>query len=639
MIVPMRKLSLLVLKSEQKEALFNLRKLGIVHIEERPASSARITELKNKQDEIALAVNLLSEFVPKKASKNEPSLMSEKDSLECLDSVINLNSEYKTNVEKLTQIRAELDSYRAWGDFNSEDLALIKERGVFLFPATVPEKIYGALKNSKTPKGEDLDIRAIVLGEEKKTVRILIWSDSEELPKNLPVEVELLKMPSVPIKELKSQSESLKKKIASYSKEMQKISAYLNSLKELDKIISKKLEFELVSEGMDKIPLGEADVEVSQNAGSSGGEELARVLVYLTGYLPVEKEKEFSAIAMANAWAYILDEPSEEDSVPTKLKYNKFFNLITPLLDFLGTLPGYREADISPFFLLFFGVFFAMIFGDGGYGALIFLGSVGMMIKTKLAKKPIGTGLILLAYLGFMTVVWGTLVCNWFGIPAQNMPTVLQNLSLPAISNLTPVDVRNQNQILLCFSLGLLQLLIGHLISLLRNIKKPVFLADLGSMAMLCGMYFVVLNLVVDGEKYKINNPVLLSIGIGFALYFLFVNYSTGIVQSLLDSLKNLINMLLGVVNVFADIMSYIRLWAVALAGSAISETVNTMAGPILGGFIIFAGILLLIFGHGLNIIMTVLSVIVHGVRLNTLEFSNHVGLTWSGFKYEPFNE
>ena len=181
--------------------------------------------------------------------------------------------------------------------------------------------------------------------------------------------------------------------------------------------------------------------------------------------------------------------------------------------------------------------------------------------------------------------------------------------------------------------------MIAHVVSLFRNIKSPKFLADVGSLSMLGGMYFVVLNLVVDSQKYAINNAVLLAIGAGFALNFIFVNYSKGIGQAIVESLKNIINMLLGVVNVFADIMSYIRLWAVGLAGGAISATVNEMAGPALGGFIIFAGVLLLLFGHGLNYIMNVLSVIVHGVRLNTLEFSNHVGLTWSGFKYEPFNE
>jgi len=190
-----------------------------------------------------------------------------------------------------------------------------------------------------------------------------------------------------------------------------------------------------------------------------------------------------------------------------------------------------------------------------------------------------------------------------------------------------------------CFALGLIQLTIGHIISIVRNIRSPQILGHIGSIAMLCGMYVVVLSLVVSAERYQINQPVMIAVGGGFALNFIFSNYQTGIGQSIVDSLKNIITMFLGVVNVFADIMSYIRLWAVGLAGSAISATVNQMAGPALGSFLIFLGVLLLFFGHGLNYIMNVLSVIVHGVRLNTLEFSNHVGLTWAGFKYEPFAE
>ena len=98
--------------------------------------------------------------------------------------------------------------------------------------------------------------------------------------------------------------------------------------------------------------------------------------------------------------------------------------------------------------------------------------------------------------------------------------------------------------------------------------------------------------------------------------------------------------MLLGIVNVFSDIVSYIRLWAVALAGAAISSTINTMAGPMLGKLIMVGfGVMLLCFGHGLNIVLNLLSVIVHGVRLNTLEFSQHLGMSWSGTKYSPFRE
>ena len=119
-------------------------------------------------------------------------------------------------------------------------------------------------------------------------------------------------------------------------------------------------------------------------------------------------------------------------------------------------------------------------------------------------------------------------------------------MAVPAIANFTPEDVRNQNQILLCFTLGLTQLMIAHVVSLFRNIKSPKFLADVGSLSMLGGMYFVVLNLVVDSQKYAINNTVLLAIGAGFALNFIFVNYSTGIGQAIVESLKNIINMLLG---------------------------------------------------------------------------------------------
>jgi len=84
--------------------------------------------------------------------------------------------------------------------------------------------------------------------------------------------------------------------------------------------------------------------------------------------------------------------------------------------------------------------------------------------------------------------------------------------------------------------------------------------------------------------------------------------------------------------------MSYIRLWAVGLAGAAIAGTINQMAGPMLGHFLFFIfGIILLVFGHGLNLVLNTLSVLVHGVRLNTLEFSGHAGLTWAGFAYKPF--
>jgi V/A-type H+-transporting ATPase subunit I len=190
-----------------------------------------------------------------------------------------------------------------------------------------------------------------------------------------------------------------------------------------------------------------------------------------------------------------------------------------------------------------------------------------------------------------------------------------------------------------CFSLALLQLCIGHIIAISRC-RTLKILADLGSIAMLVGMYGVVLSLIASNEYRRIPllMPFVYLLAVGFVVNFIFANYDGSIGKSALEGCKNIISMILGIANVFSDIMSYIRLWAVGLAGAAISSTVVAMAGPMLGHFLFFIfGIILLVFGHGLNLVLNTLSVLVHGVRLNTLEFSSHVGLTWAGTPYKPF--
>ena len=137
-----------------------------------------------------------------------------------------------------------------------------------------------------------------------------------------------------------------------------------------------------------------------------------------------------------------------------------------------------------------------------------------------------------------------------------------------------------------------------------------------------------------------VGTVAIVCIASGFILSFIFSNYEGSIIKSILSSLTNIVSVLLGVVNVFSDIVSYIRLWAVGIAGAAISATVNELAGPLLGNFMfMILAIVLLVFGHGLNMILNILSVIVHGIRLNTLEFSSHLDMSWSGHKFKPFKE
>jgi len=271
---------------------------------------------------------------------------------------------------------------------------------------------------------------------------------------------------------------------------------------------------------------------------------------------------------------------------------------------------------------------------------ILVLMGIGLIFKTKLDKKEVPEALFLLLLLGAFNTAWGVITCSWFGVDVELVPQVLKNLSVAAISTAKTDKVFvDQNMQILCFTLALIHLCIAHLVNFFRDIKTPKALAELGSIGMLIGIYNVVLVFIVSNENREIPFlPVsMYLIGGGFLLNFLFCCYKINIVQSIKSGLGNLVMAILGVISIFSDIMSYIRLWAVGLAGASIAATINIMAGPMLGGFIIFAGIILLVFGHGLNMVLNVLSVLVHGVRLNTLEFSGHVGISWSGKAYRPF--
>jgi V/A-type H+-transporting ATPase subunit I len=95
----------------------------------------------------------------------------------------------------------------------------------------------------------------------------------------------------------------------------------------------------------------------------------------------------------------------------------------------------------------------------------------------------------------------------------------------------------------------------------------------------------------------------------------------------------------LNIISCLGDIISYVRLFAVGMASVKVAENFNQMALSL--SLPLWAKIpcllLILLAGHGMNLLMGALSILVHAVRLNTLEFSNHKGVSWSGFAYRPF--
>ena len=625
MIVPMKKVSLVVLEKEKKQALEKLRKLKLVHVEDLTGNGENLSKLKSTYDMMERAFFLISDIKVKEKDVIQVSLTKE-EAVEKASQFLELLSLKKNYEDLITGNTKEIERFSRWGDVDPADLRFLAEKGYFLFLYEIPAEYYSLIPETE---------KVLKVNGDKNLVRFILVSDNGNLPQNLPSQAVLVTLPSKSTRLLRVENEDYKSKIKAIERQIYSFSACKTGIEKNLKILEKEIEFENIYSGMD---------------GEEGEGSLR--LSWLTGFVPAKELKKVEVLAKQEKWGFLSDEPGEEDAVPTKLENNKVVSLIYPVSDFLGTVPGYREYDISGWFLLFFSLFFGMIFGDGGYGLLITLISVFAIIKNH--KKNLQP-FILLLILGLTTTLWGMLTCNWFGVPPQSLPESLKPLLLKLdwnwISNASslPADVVTQNLQIFCFTIALVQLAVAHIKGIVRNIRSLKCLGEAGSLFMLMGIYYLVLNMVVSSERFpfdlvlfgdiKASSIMFPLIGVGFGLSFIFSNYEGSVLKSVLESLKNIISVLLGVVNVFSDIVSYIRLWAVGLAGAAIANTVNEMAGPILGGFVIFLGILLLGFGHGLNMILNVLSVIVHGVRLNTLEFSSHLGMTWSGFKYKPFSE
>ena len=642
MIVPMKKVSLVILDKEKKEALKTLRKIGVVHLEKVEGKGEVLANYKNVSDTLFNASILLSEVkTDKKTFKYET--VSNEVALQKARRVLEIVDRKKELFDQISSATSELDRFAGWGELDPQDFEYLKEKGICLSLYEIPSDKMRLISD---------DVKTILLNTSKSVTRFLVLSDEPltERPEGLPPEAFSIILPDISTNKIIENIKSAKSELDSIQKEFNDSAKYLNSINEYYSSVQKDIEFENIYSGMETESL-----------------ENENTLAWITGFVPVDSFDVLQKTAKENYWALASDDPAEEDAVPTKLKNNKLVSLIYPLTDFLGTVPGYNEYDISGWFLLFFTVFFGMIFGDGGYGLLVTLVSLILILKNK-AKGKSSPMLSLVFLVGLATVAWGTVTCTWFGLTPEQLPSWLVNLSVTPLSN--AADFKNggqpyrlylswsdvglttgQNLQIFCFTLALLQLSVAHIKGIKRNLKNKSLkvLGELGSLVQLWGMFYVVLSMVVSSQIFPLNLVVngipvgmtaILLVAGGFALSFIFANYEGSLGKSILESCKNIISVLLGVVNVFSDIVSYIRLWAVGLAGAAISNTVNTMAGPLMEHAILFiAAVLLLVFGHGLNMILNLLSVIVHGVRLNTLEFSTHLGMSWSGFKYEPFKE
>ena len=358
----------------------------------------------------------------------------------------------------------------------------------------------------------------------------------------------------------------------------------------------------------------------------------------VTGWIPVSRVKELMDIVTsaksdlfertrAIGWGVLLRDAAPGETPPTLIEPPKMFRPVKVLFEGLGIAPAYTEADVSVPFMCYFSLFFAMLVGDGAYGAIFLAATLA------LRKRLPSAWFTLLAVFSSATVVWGLLSNTWFGaaIPwCAGWPTVKWL-----------ADPSYHNMMMLCFTIGVSHLMLARIWNGVCRLPDSTSLAEFGWAGILLFMYFVTNSIV--GIFQGIPKPMFWVFGVSLLLVFGFT-----VKPSELKTRGAELGMLpLNVMSALGDIISYVRLFAVGLASVKVAENFNSMATGLVAGadaiwlkaLMSVAMVAILLVGHGLNIAMAGLSILVHAVRLNTLEFSNHKGVSWAGYAFKPFRK
>ncbi len=586
MIVPMKKVTLLALGTEQDEALTALRGLGVMQVETiRSTASENAQQLAEELSEATRVTGELEKLLRENGGATPQG--KPRSGAEALEEAADLLGKRDRFAGELENIRQRQKALAVWGEFNRDTLTALEEKGIHVHLCCGNEKQYEAATAL-----DEVECRSI--SEDSGRIFFVVTTLRDLEPDALP-EIRLGAEDNPP--ELRRRAGELELKLKAVGEELNALLASLPAAQRRVQTLESELEYARVHDS-----LAEHGAVVS-----------------LSGFVPEPEIEKLRAAAREHGWGLLITDPAPGDAVPTLLRESKFSRVISPLFQFLGISPGYDEIDVSGGVLVFFTIFYAMIIGDAGYGLVFLLGT--LLAKWKFRNnRAAALPLRLMTVLSIAAIVWGVLTNNYFGTAP------LPQLSLRFF---TQPDVKDANVQAFCFALAVAQLSLGRIWRAIHDGNLRSVGRNLGWMLILWGNFFLTLRLIVwPGE---------------FPTYMYWL-YGAGLVLVICCDInwKNVADIFqfpFNIIGSFVDVLSYIRLFAVGMAGYYIAASFNGMGVSIwkASPYFLLFGVLVILFGHLLNLGLCALSVLVHGVRLNTLEFSNHVGLSWSGSNFKPF--
>ena len=584
MITQMKKYTFLVFHRDYEPFLTQLRDLGVVHITQKAAGLIEDDEKRQAalqhEDELR---HLLKQGAP--------------------DQLIQELANIKQSIEDAKNAAAQV---AIWGDFDTERIDALSKAGYTL-------RFYSCGTNAYQEKW------GIKVSEKEGKIYFVTINENNENDAALENEATLLPAPEKSAAQYMQEVEHLKGLMAAANARIEAWQlANLEDIKEQLKEARQQIDWQRVTLSTDKLAEGS--------------------LCLFEGFCPIDKEAELNAMLSAAEVYYEETDPAKEDATPIKLRNNKCTQLFECLTGMYGW-PNYHEFDPTPILGPFFLLFFAICMGDCGYGFLLML--LGWMIAKGKLKIDMFEGLgPIIFVLGVGTAVVGFFLGTFFGIDMYNaswVPDALKSVMIKG--EVMGYDI----QMVMAICIGIFHICLAMTIKAVTYTLRDGFRATVSTWGWLLLIVGTIATLIVTmtlSLPAEVTKWTLITIGSISALgIYIFNTPGRNPLINIGSGLWDTYNMATGILG---DTLSYIRLYALGLAGGMLGGAFNNLAGMLLGDdptwqWIPF--VLIVVFGHVLNLAMSALGAFVHPLRLSFVEYFKNAGYEGSGALYQPFKK
>ena len=592
MITPMTKYSFVLLNGQQEGLVEQLQELGLMDITRsvKPMDETSRKMSSNLDLLDGLIQGLRKVDVPE---GTEVAFHQEEDLTRLAGGTLMLYSETRQQVKTLEK---EVAATKIWGSFDREILDRLADAGVPFHFHKVSGKLYKEEWASEYVLAE--------VAREKDGVYFVVAGE-DPLPGEIPI----------PSGDASQKENALKGKESFLHQLEGEILGLQQRLPQLEALRSAEYA------QLDRYLAGVSAVPAAENT-----------IVTLVGYAPTEKDAEVTETLERIGVFYLKEAATVEDNPPIQLKNNWFVRQFETLTDMYGR-PDYNEFDPTPYISIFFLLFFAMCMGDAGYGLMLIIG--GILLKKVDGMKDLAP---LVTILGIGTFVVGIVMHTFFGVDISTLswiPGWLKSIMI------TGTIAGFEAQMVLALIIGIIHLCLAMVVKTVYATRNKGFLGSLGTWGwtlLIVGGVIVAALAMASLLPPAVTKWIVIVLGVVSALgIFLFNDIKRNPLKNIGAGLWETYNTVTGLLG---DVLSYLRLYALGLAGGMLGKAFNDIASMTLGdgsfgfGWIFFA--LILVVGHALNLAMCCLGAFVHPLRLNFLEFFKNSAYDGKGRNYRP---